>query len=383
MYQHFIKIFNFLAAGIALFLLLFAIKEFIENPNLLVHPDIFVNYEGGFIRRGFDGQLLYLISETSNINFLTIAKTYNIFTFIIFIFLIISLKIKRNIPAYILFSMSALLLYLCYVDRGLRKDHLLFILIILQSLLFSKDHYLKSFWGKLAFISVSIIGTLIHEVFFVITIFPAIIGFWIGSKTNKTNFTKKLLLAVPSAILFIILLTIFVGTENQVNQIINSYSNISYNLDYLKALFSKSFYFWDQNHHLKNILLFIGILLLHGLFIGISVYNHLQSALRKRYFLLLLSAQILVLFFLSMIAIDYGRWVFFCFFTVIIYTYNYSIPISEEFNLIFLDFLFNKIKHIPFILFFLLTMPHSHWNGIDSMLKNNLLIQLKDKLYEP
>lgn len=383
MYQNLVKIFNFLATGIAVILLLFVAKEFYYNYNLLLHPDFFVNYQGGSIRRGFDGQILFLISKFLNISFLDIAKTYSIFTFVLFIAALLITKIKKNIPSYILFSMSVLLLYFCFIDRGLRKDHILFLFIIFQSFLFSKDQYLKLFWGKFAFVSLSIIGTLIHELFFIITIFPSVIGFWIGSKTNKINFAKRLLLIVPSAILFISLMTNYVGTENQVNQIINSYADLGYNLDYLKLLFSKSFYFWDQNYHLKNILIFIGVIFLHGLFIAITIYNNLQNSLRKYFFLFLLLGQILVLFFLSMIAIDYGRWVFFCFFTVIIYTYNYSIPISEEFNLIFLDVLFNKIKHIPFILFFLLTMPHSHWNGIDSMLKNNLLIQLKDKLYEP
>ncbi len=380
MYQNFIKIFNFLAVGIAIFLLLFSVIKFYESPNLLLHPDYFVNYEGGFIRRGFDGQILYNLSNCLNINFITILKFYSTITFCLLILVLIVLKIRKNIPSFILFSMSALLLYLCYLDRGLRKDHILFLLIILQSILFSKENYLKTLGGKLAFILISLFGTLIHEVFFVITIIPCLIGFWIQSKNNYLVFFKKTILLLPSILLFFALITIFVGTKEQTNLIINSYQNINYNLDYLKALFGNTYYFWDQNYNLKNILIFFTVLLLHGLFICTSVYPNLKNNKQKKIFLALLFGQMMVLVFLSLIAIDYGRWVFLCFFTVIVYTYNYFIPEKVE-NPFYLDFIFHQLKYLPFFLFFLLTMPHSHWNGIDGLLKNNLILQLKNKLY--
>lgn len=380
MYQKCIKIWNIFAGLIGLALLFFAIKQFILTPNLLVHPDNFINYEGGFIRRGLDGQLLYSLSRFFNINILTTISVYNVSTLILAIILIVVFKIKNKIPTYILLSMSILLLYLMYIDGGVRKDHVLFIFIFLQSSFFSKKLSFKSVGSKISFVLMNILGTLIHEVFFIITFLPVIIGFWIESKIHvNVNFAQRLFLVLPSTVLFILLLTVFVGNNEQADLIKHSYYNISYNLDYLNALFSKSFFFWNQNYNLKSIIIFLGTLFLHVLFIWISVYNQLEYSYRKFLFTILLLGQSMVLIFLCMISIDYARWVFLCFFSLIVFIYQYNLPKSKELNIVYLDWIGMKLRYIPFTLFFILTMPHSHWNGLDSLYKNNIFIQLKNK----
>lgn len=380
MYQRLINLFNVFAGLTASVLLLLALTHFIQNPDLLIHPDNFINYQAGFIRRGLDGQILYSLTHFFNIDFLTTLKIYNISTLFIAFILIAIFKYKNKIPTYILLSMSVLMLYLLYFDRGIRKDHIVFIFILLQSSFFSKNLNLKSVGTKISFVLISIIGTLIHEVFFILTFLPIIIGFWIEAKLyGQVKFAQRLVLILPSTFLFILLMTIFVGSGTQADQIKNSYENLSYNLDYLNALFGKTYYFWNQNYNLKNILLFFMVVFLHTLFVGVSVYHHLQNSYKKFFFVVLLLGQMMILLFLSMISIDYGRWVFLCFFTVIVFISQYSIPKSKEYEIHFIDVIFTRVKYFPFFLFFILTMPHSHWNGMDSMLKNNLFIQLKNK----
>jgi len=382
-YRIITKIFNAIAAIMATIFLLLTIKSFYLNENLLIHPEFFVNYQGGFIRRGFDGNLLYLISEKLNVGFFNVLKIYNLITFSIFIIAILFLKFKRKIPTFILFSASTLLLYFLYLERGLKKDHIVFIFIIVQALFFSKDKYLKNTWWKLLFVFISIVGTLIHEVFFIITFFPNIIGFWRKSEKKFLSFAKYCLLLLPSSILFILLITEFSGNSNQVETIINSYQNLNYDLDYLRLLFTKSYYFWQQNYSFNQIILFLLMIFLNGLFVSSATYSYLKSSEKKSIFLLLLVCQMIILLLLSMVTIDYGRWVVYCFTSVLIFIYNYSFSENSTYpNNPILDRIFEKLRIVPFLLFFFLAIPHSHWNGKDGVMKNNILLQLKNKLSE-
>ena len=380
-YRRITKIFNVIATILVVLFLLLALKNFYFNDNLLIHPDFFINYEGGFIRRGFDGNLLYLIANFFNIDFTFIVKMYSLITFLFFLFILIYLKFKRNIPLFILFSTSTLMLFFMYLDRGLRKDHIILLLIMLQSILVLNENIKTKTWSKLLFVFISLVGTLIHELFFIITFFPLLMVFWNNSEGSLKVFRKYLILILPSTILFFLLISVFPGNENQVSAIINSYQNVDYNVDYLRLLFTKSYYFWDQNYTWKQIVLFFVLLFSHGLFISTAVYPNLKNQKSKINFLVLLLLQMSVLILLSMMTIDYGRWIFFCFFTVIIFTFNNkNSQISTNQDFTTLDLIFKKLKYLPFILFFINTMPHSHWNGIDGIVKSNILLQLKNKL---
>lgn len=381
MYQSLTKIYNILAATIAIVVLLFTLQQFYTNSALLVHPDLFINYEGGFIRRGLDGHFLFLLSTYFQINFINLVKVYIIITFFAFIIAIVIIKFKKNIPSFVLFSMSTLLLYFLYLDKGVRKDHIILIFILLQSIFFSKDKIFTNFWTKLLFVILNIVGTLIHEIFFILTFFPVIIGFWILSKNNIHQFLKHLLLIAPTFFLFLLLMSVFSGNLIQINKVISSYQNLDYNLDYLRLLYTKTYYFWEQNYNAKNLFLFIFMLFLHGIYILTSIYPMFKNNNRKLYFLILMMLEFLVLLFFCMIAIDYSRMVFFCFFTITIYSYQYKLnnPMQKNQSIEKVDHFLNKLKYLPFILFFFNTMPHSYWNGIDGIKKHNLWVQLKNK----
>jgi hypothetical protein len=291
--------------------------------------------------------------------------------------------LNRKVPAYILFYSSALLLYFTFIDRGLRKDHIVLLLLLGMSSFFSNPEKLKTYRNQLIFVLISCIGTLIHEVFFIISFIPNLFGIWLISENNKKQFWQKSILLLPSALLFLLMVTVARGTESQVASIVKSHENTGYNLDYLNQVFTKSFLFWQQNYNLKNILLFFFMIFLNAIAVCTAVYNHLGNTnlQKKGVFLLLLSFQIVVLIGLCMVAIDYGRWIAISFLTTIFYIYNYDTnsaksPIVPT----FIDEKLVKLKWLPFLLYFLLAMPHSHWNGWDSILKNNIIVQLKNKI---
>ncbi|MBS1573095.1 MAG: hypothetical protein JST62_11920 [Bacteroidetes bacterium] len=383
-YINLVKIFNILSIGIAGLLVVLFFKEILENDSLLIHSEYFINYQGGFVRRGFDGEILYNLYHFFEIPILLGTKLYSGSTFLLFLCIVMYATRKLKIPYYIVFSMTTLLLYLVYLDRGLRKDHIILSLIIIQSFVlrnFSKKNRL----GTIVFIFISLIGTLIHEIFFIITLFPNLIGLYINSRNNIQLFLKNSLILLPSAILFILLIFVFKGNEGQAKAIILSYPNLTYNLDYLTLVFTKSFFFWNQNYHLKNIFYFFIFIGLHSLFILISVNNDIKSKVQKSIFNILFILQLLVLVVLCMIAIDYSRMLFLSFSTLVFYIYNYTlekIKVILPFNVDCTNRIFSTLKYLPFILYFFLTMPHSGWDGFRGIVKYNLINLIKHKMYQ-
>lgn len=383
-YTNLAKIFNILSIGLTGLLLALFFKVILQNDSMLIHPEYFINYQGGFIRRGFDGEILYNFSQFLKISILNTAKIYSGITFYLFIIIIVYFTKKLKIPYYLLFSSTTLLLYFVYLDRGLRKDHIVLTLVIIQSLVlrdFSKNTKLKS----IVFIFISLIGTLIHEVFFIISFFPNLVGFYINSKNNIQVFFKNTLILLPTTILFLLLIFVFKGNEEQAKAILLSNQNLTYNLNYLKIIFTKTFFFWNQNYHLKNIFYFFIFIGLHGLFILISISNNLTNKSEKSIFYILFIMQILVLVLLCMIAIDYSRMVFLSFSTLVFYTYSYNLEKTK----VFLPFNFNRIisilsslKYLPFLLYFFLSMPHSGWDGIRGIEKHNIIYLIKLKFYQ-
>ncbi len=382
-YPKTVTLFNFIARLLIISFLVLALRKFYFQSNLLVHPEFFINYSGGFIRRGLDGSLMLMLSNIFNVTYIHIIQTYNIVTFSGFLLALLFFKLNRKVPAYILFYSSALLLYFTFIDRGLRKDHIVLLLLLGMSSFFSNPEKLKIFRKQLLFVVISCIGTLIHEVFFIISFFPNLIGIWLISENHKKQFCQKSILLLPSVLLFLLIFTVARGTESQVASIIRSHQNTGYNLDYLNQVFTKSFLFWQQNYNLKNILLFFFMIFLNAVAICTAVYNHLGNTnlQKKGVFLLLLSFQIVVLIGLCLVAIDYGRWIAISFLTTIFYIYNYDtntakVPLVPT----FIDEKLMKLKWLPFLLYFLLAMPHSHWNGKESIYSQNILILLKQKI---
>lgn len=377
-YQFLEKSLGFVAIVIALIFVIGFCAVAFQHPNLWVHPDFFINYQGGLIRRGLDGQLLFWIAEKTDFSFISLIKGYNAVAFILFILLIIYVKIKYKIPSFILFSMSSLLLFSMFLNKGLRKDHIIMILVILQSCFFWKKECLNSLFAKTLFILLGIVGCLIHELFFFVTFFPNLIGFWLNTDGTLKHFLKKTTLIIPTFAVSLALLSIYPGNLLQVEKIINSYPNNLVNLEYLKPLFSKTFYFFDQNYNLKNIVLLILMLAGHFVFMMIAITNQLQSIKRKYFFVILLILQTLVLLFLILIAVDYARMIYLCYATVIFYIFTYELHEKQVIkNFQKIEKLCFSFRYIPLVLFFLLTMPYNYWNGAESIHQYNIIHQLK------
>ena len=78
---------------------------------------------------------------------------------------------------------------------------------------------------------------------------------------------------------------------------------------------------------------------------------------------------------LSMVAVDYSRWIFMGNLTAVAFVYLYKDkrPLYHQSDKKTTPFFsgLRRVYFVPFILYFIVTMPHSGWNGMDSIVKFN------------
>lgn len=143
--------------------------QYYNYEFLINYPEFFINYSSGFIRRGFDGELIYLLSEIFSINPLSIRLFYWLVNLVVFIILIFR-HFSKRFPIYFLFASTILLSEIsgAYIFK---KDLILINLFILLVYI-TKE---KCFIQILLFNIILIVGTLMHEVFFIFSIVPAIL----------------------------------------------------------------------------------------------------------------------------------------------------------------------------------------------------------------
>lgn len=181
-----------------------------------------INYQGGFIRRGLPGEIIFWIYKNTNIQANTIAIFISgiFFLFLIILFLRIN---NRRIPLVLIFS-SLLLGSPAYESFIIRKDVLGLVLLFL-CLLFLKEENKY----KYKIIGVNIIGSiaiLSHEVFFFYG-FPAII--LIHYISRSSNIFKSIGIFLPILCAFIIC-SLFKGDYESAHIINESLSKVWRNI---------------------------------------------------------------------------------------------------------------------------------------------------------
>jgi hypothetical protein len=94
-----------------------------------------INYYGGFVKRGFLGTTLILISELLKIKILNILFFFQIFIFALYIYLLFKNLLEKNIFNYwllvIFFSPNIILIYFYETFYIARHEIILFIIYLL------------------------------------------------------------------------------------------------------------------------------------------------------------------------------------------------------------------------------------------------------------
>ncbi|MEG2762554.1 hypothetical protein [Chryseobacterium sp.] len=379
------KIFAFFALIVIAFYFYFGFQGFnvMKIWNSFYQSDFYINYEGGFVRRGLDGQIIYELSKITSMNAIWIQKTYNLLFFLIFAALAGYFIVKYRPPFFSVFSTSILLLFVFYLGRGIRKDHILLVFFLLSCF-----EIVRRKNKTLAFISVnllSITASLIHELYFIVSFFPIVLLLknFIFEKDQLSEYLRSALVLLPSTLVFMIIFFLGLGNSDQQQAILASWKQMGVeNILFNSGIFNRSLYIWELGFTRNQYISFLAAIALHFVFMIIMISNDLKNRKLKINFYLLIVLQYGVLLLLSIVAKDFSRWVFLCNFTTLIPVYilkKKSRYMSSESENSFL--FFKKIYWLPYILFFINTMPHSGWSFNDYVVYNpvNLVYKIITK----
>ena len=180
--------FLYLAIGF-IFFLIFHINEF---PTKYIFTDWLINYEGGFVRRGFLGQIIFELSKFSNFQIKYVMLFFQITIYSIYFLLFYLLLMKRKTNFFwllIIFSPISFLYPMAELEALGRKD----IFVITFFLIFSMISYKSLNTLVFSFILLFSLSCLIHEItifyiFHYLFVFYIKNKFSINQKINKQHY---------------------------------------------------------------------------------------------------------------------------------------------------------------------------------------------------
>jgi hypothetical protein len=188
-----------------------------------------INYEGGFVRRGFPGHIIFNASKLINLSPVLLADLISIFIYLL-LFVVVICVAGNRISKTILLS-PVILLAPILGDYVVRKDCMNLLLLSI-TLLISSRLRIKSpgFIGPFLILLINTFAILSHESFFFYGISSAAIVLWLSDNNKDFSYLEKIrsisIILSPSVFIFLVC-TIFHGDPNQAFAINHSYFSLS------------------------------------------------------------------------------------------------------------------------------------------------------------
>ena len=322
-----------------------------EFPFKYVFTDWLINYEGGFVRKGLLGQIVFKIATYTNFELKLIIFCLQVAGYVSYLVLIFNFlrKIKFNFFWILLtFSTISFLYPLSELEALGRKD----IYVILCFLIFTLINFDSIKKIILSFLIIFTISTLIHEIslfflpYYLIVIF---VKFYFNFKL-KINLNYVLILS--AYILYLIYLNLIVSERVNIDQIINGYKILDLDLHQSLGAFSwlskslkENLFNIFSTISIKYVLRYSYILLIN---IWIIVYflklkNKIFLYSKEFDIIQIFSSLVLLSLPIYLIVLDWGRVTYLSFnFMLILIIFFYKQ------NLIDIDYLNSKTKNISF-----------------------------------
>jgi hypothetical protein len=337
-----------------------------------------INYQGGFVRRGLPGELIYQISLVTDISPYYIIVSVAVLAYIAMAILLITM-VGKSAQSLLIFS-PLLLGMPVFSNFWIRKDVMLILLFSICILLLKRKNQYKYLWVNL----LGIIAVLSHESF----------GFWGAggifvflitqihistSEIWRTSFSAFLRL-IPIWITF--LMCIDFNGYNGINDVIHAswnsfyfpFENTTLTPDAIDALgwslsdglrYSLSIFtrFTDYIIYVP-LAWFINISMAVVIFIHLLIHhnNRIQAIIP----ILLMQGMLVTPLFV--LGFDYGRWVFFWFASTFVLLQNSSVEqfaISSENSFVhsgFYTLSYNLNTKWIYTLVFFFSIPHCCWS---------------------
>ena len=322
-----------------------------EFPFKYVFTDWLINYEGGFVRKGLLGQIVFKIATYTNFELKLIIFCLQVAGYVSYLVLIFNFlrKIKFNFFWILLtFSTISFLYPLSELEALGRKD----IYVILCFLIFTLINFDSIKKIILSFLIIFTISTLIHEIslfflpYYLIVIF---VKFYFNFKL-KINLNYVLILS--AYILYLIYLNLIVSERVNIDQIINGYKILD--LDLHKSLGAFSWLSKSLKENLFNIFATISIksVLRYSYILLINIWIIVYFLkLKNKIFLYskgfdiiqIFSSLVLLSLPIYLIVLDWGRITYLSFnFMLILIIFFYKQKLID------IDYLHSKTKNISF-----------------------------------
>ena len=334
-----------------------------------------INYQGGFVRRGFLGEGIYFLCNVIKVSPIFVIWFISITSYFLLVkYTIIEAKDKVSV----VFLLSPCVFLAPVIGDFLIRKDILLLLIFLFNLKILKSHNPNTFFLNI----LNIVGILIHESF---AIYALPIQLFVFS--NKLNIvkTKIILFKFIPSILFFISCFIFKGNQSQAMLIHQSWINKSLlfpfeNLNYELPLGAINAIGWGFQDVLKILLTslteFKGILWMPLIWLATAIFlgsfflgDFSGKDIKIKSFVL--SFQFLPFSVLCFSGWDYGRWIFIWILssTLIYCTFGEEFKSFKCMQVILLrydmieNFLLNlKIHKRSKILLFFFAYPHCCWS---------------------
>ncbi|MBD8084322.1 hypothetical protein [Chryseobacterium caseinilyticum] len=280
--------------------------------------ELLINYEGGFVRRGLLGQIVF-----ESLKFIALSPYQAVILICLlsiafYFYLFTKGFLKKKIPLFIIPSVL-LLGTPVLTAEWIRKD----ILIVLFFIACVKIYFLQKKYSVLLSAALLAVGIFVHESLFFLT-FPTLILFNLLTYKSSSLSTGKLL---PFLIPFsaFLLACLFSGNQEVTNAILDSWSikdksvenavtSLSWSLEFgVRIAFAQGKAFTDNGLIFPPLIWLLVLSCVFYLLVNIATFqNDRQKCLKYRKFMIaLVSFQLLSVAPLFILGCDYGRWIFY------------------------------------------------------------------------
>lgn len=338
---------------------------YITNHNYCV-GDWLINYQSGFIRRGFIGEIFYQFSYFTTIDIGILVFLFQITLYYILFYLIYLLVTKQeSLRPYIfvLFSPFLISFHIHDLGGGFRKEILYFVVLAVTVYLsFNQDieKFKKSF---LYIILVYPLLVLSHEL--LIVFFPYLLIIYIY-KIEIKNITllKLFLFSLPSLFAFVIVL-LFKGDLNNINLIYESLQNINYvlasggSIDWLNKSSKDGFFLVYETIIINGKFLYTLLAICLGLFAFYPLKDKIVMVFAHDLSKLLILLSLVGTFVVMLVAIDWGRFVYIHLLSLFFVSLLNNTYLIKESKYKILDFTKRGIKILFFCYILLWNIPHA------------------------
>lgn len=382
--SHFNKIiifFKFLVIiySVGIFVVSFHYFNLESIRHMLFKSDAYINYAGGFMRRGIDGELIYHISKNFNITPWKLQAIYSIITLFFFTALTIYVSVRYKIAWITLLSMSCLLCLIWYSKSGIRKDHIILSLILIYFLIIGNSIKNSLKLKKIIILNiVLIISILIHEIAFLYCFAPIVLYLYKkNSGRNRKELIKTIFfLTFFPFIVFFTCTFIRPGTHIMEQKIIESWSELGVrNIKFWTGVFEKPYYIWRFAKSPVSYFYIVFAFCFHWLFVWLSAGAKLKDSGTKKNFTIVLTIQFLISLLITIFASDFSRWLVYSTFTSVFFVFIMN------------DFFSNnkpsnplKFQYFFVLQYFLIGLPFSTEAGIENYFNSLPINILLEKL---